>query len=81
MSNYSAGTSAPQSTTDSQQDMTPMQRWESETLKQSYWTNVTAFETSNNTPGQTTGQTTGQGEGGTGQQHWSLMGDEESERF
>jgi hypothetical protein len=56
-----------------------MQRWESESMKQSYWTNVAKYETSYGTARQTNGQ--GHNGDGSGGENWSMMGDAESERF
>ena len=59
--------------------MTPMQRWESETLKQSYWTGVAEYEAPYGGVGRTDWK--GQDSDEKGQQNWSMMGDVESERL
>lgn len=74
---HSAGTS--QNAAATQHSMTPMQRWENEPLRQSYYTNVAEYQTSTWTGGPNNGQ--GQSDASVRGQNWSLMGDEESERF
>ena len=56
-----------------------MQRWESETLKQSYWTDVAEYEAALRQAEGTKEKE--QNSEGVGQQNWSMMGDEESDRF
>jgi hypothetical protein len=65
------------------QNETPMQRWENETQQQSYYTGVAEYDASYTTTGDANRQAQGQGQtsGGVGGQHWSLMGDEESQRW
>ena len=55
-----------------------MQRWESETLKQGYWTGVAEFEASSRSAGETKKKE--QNGNAMGQQNWSMMGEGESDR-
>ena len=56
-----------------------MQRWEGETLKQSFWTGVAEYEASSRPARETKEKE--ENDKGMGKQNWSMMGDEESERF
>jgi hypothetical protein len=56
-----------------------MQRWESETMKQSYWTGVAEYEASSRPAGEAKKKE--QNGNAMVQQHWSMMGEEESDRF
>ena len=64
-----------------QQGGTPLDRWENETQQQSYWTGTAEYDASYSTGGDGDVKTEAKKNDAAGQQNWSLIGDENSERF